>query len=315
MISNKIFKANTGLTLIEILIGIIVSSIMMAAIYTTYSIVNNTYSQVLEKAKVSRSSRDIIELLIRDARMAGYKYYLGNNEKGFPKKSNLTFLIGTDSILESHDPIIIEKDKLGHDPENPDDYTPEEKNNLIPGQVDACCDKIHFVYDDFNQNDLVQPYKRYRVTYFAKREFDGVEPNTTNLRYAIYKSKSSWQQPLNERGGEWNFDCPECYRGELIRDYVEDIEFIALDKDGRVLTPVPNLNSDASRENLYKISSIDIRIAFRSEKPFFRFNRSNDNPRELSGFSRQIKNYTDRNLRDNVVVTVHTRNVVGDNLY
>ena len=99
MMSNKIFKTNTGLTLIEILIGIIVSSIMMAAIYTTYSIVNNTYSQVLEKAKVSRSSRDIIELLIRDARMAGYKYYLGNNEKGFPKKSNLTFLIGTDSIL------------------------------------------------------------------------------------------------------------------------------------------------------------------------------------------------------------------------
>ena len=54
----------------------------------------------------------------------------------------------------------------------------------------------------------------------------------------------------------------------MIRDYVEDIEFIALDKDGRVLTPVPNLNSDESRENLYKISSIDIRIAFKSEKPF-----------------------------------------------
>ena len=72
MIKEK-FKPNTGLTLIEILIGIIVSSIMMAAIYTTYSIVNTTYNQVLEKAKVSRSSRDLIELLIRDARMAGYK--------------------------------------------------------------------------------------------------------------------------------------------------------------------------------------------------------------------------------------------------
>ena len=34
MIKEK-FKPNTGLTLIEILIGIIVSSIMMAAIYTT----------------------------------------------------------------------------------------------------------------------------------------------------------------------------------------------------------------------------------------------------------------------------------------
>ena len=46
MIKEK-FKPNTGLTLIEILIGIIVSSIMMAAIYTTYSIVNTTYNQVL----------------------------------------------------------------------------------------------------------------------------------------------------------------------------------------------------------------------------------------------------------------------------
>ena len=70
MIKEK-FKPNTGLTLIEILIGIIVSSIMMAAIYTTYSVVNTTYNQVLEKAKVSRASRDLIEVLIRDARMAG----------------------------------------------------------------------------------------------------------------------------------------------------------------------------------------------------------------------------------------------------
>ena len=47
---QKNLKSISGLTLIEILIGIVVSSIMMAAIYTTYSIVNNTYGQVLEKA-------------------------------------------------------------------------------------------------------------------------------------------------------------------------------------------------------------------------------------------------------------------------
>ena len=66
---QKNLKSISGLTLIEILIGIVVSSIMMAAIYTTYSIVNNTYGQVLEKAKVSKSSRDLIEVLIRDSRM------------------------------------------------------------------------------------------------------------------------------------------------------------------------------------------------------------------------------------------------------
>ena len=65
MIKKKLIST-AGLTLIEILIGVVVSTIMMAAIYTTYTVVNTTYGQVLEKAKVSRSSRDLIELLIRD---------------------------------------------------------------------------------------------------------------------------------------------------------------------------------------------------------------------------------------------------------
>ena len=72
MIKKKLIST-AGLTLIEILIGVVVSTIMMAAIYTTYTVVNTTYGQVLEKAKVSRSSRDLIELLIRDIRMAGFR--------------------------------------------------------------------------------------------------------------------------------------------------------------------------------------------------------------------------------------------------
>ena len=45
MIKKKLIST-AGLTLIEILIGVVVSSIMMAAIYTTYSVVNTTYGQV-----------------------------------------------------------------------------------------------------------------------------------------------------------------------------------------------------------------------------------------------------------------------------
>ena len=44
-----------GLTLVEILIGIVITTIIMAAMFTTYSIVNQTYNQVSEKAKFSRS--------------------------------------------------------------------------------------------------------------------------------------------------------------------------------------------------------------------------------------------------------------------
>ena len=308
---RKNFKSIAGLTLIEILIGVVVSSIMMAAIYTTYSIVNTTYSQVLEKAKVSRSSRDIIELLIRDTRMAGFKYYLGENDRGLPKESYLEFIGGASSIKESHDPIVIIPQQLGHSIEDTIP-TPPPKHNLL----DSCCDKIHIVYDDFNQNDDTQPYKRYKLTYFARPLSDtDRDGNIINQRYGIYKSKISWEQDLGQETGRWVPDCSECYHNELIRDYVEDMEFIALDKDGKVLTPYPNTTTEESRRNLYKIRAIDIRIAFISEKPFFRFESRQGKERQLTGFSRTPRSFSDRNLRDNVVVTVYTRNIVGQEIF
>ena len=55
-----------GLTLIEILIGVVISTMMMAAMYTTYNVVNNSYSLVSDKAKISRAGRDIVGMLMRD---------------------------------------------------------------------------------------------------------------------------------------------------------------------------------------------------------------------------------------------------------
>ena len=52
MKKNKL-KNIAGLTLIEMLIGVVISSIMMAAIYTTYTVVNNSYGQVTEKLKLA----------------------------------------------------------------------------------------------------------------------------------------------------------------------------------------------------------------------------------------------------------------------
>ena len=304
-------KSTAGLTLIEILIGIVVSSIMMAAIYTTYSIVNTTYSQVLEKAKVSRSSRDLIELLIRDIRMSGFRYYLGDNELGFPRESYLEFVGGAKTIKESHDPIVIIPNQLGHSITDAI-ATPPAKHN----SNDTCCDKIHIVYDDFNQNDATQPYKRYKLTYFARPLSDGIGDNgPINPRYGIYKSKISWQQPIGQETGAWVSDCSECYHNELIRDHVEDMEFVALDNEGRVLSPSPSTTTEATRNNLYKVRAVDIRLAFISEKPFFRFESREGNERELSGFSRTIRSFSDRYLRDNVVVTVYTRNIVGQDIF
>ena len=91
MKKNK-FNKNAGLTLIEILIGITISAMMMGAMYTTYNVVNNSYTQVTDRAKISRSGRDIIGMLMRDIRLAGFKYYYGVNAVGIPKNDYLQYL-------------------------------------------------------------------------------------------------------------------------------------------------------------------------------------------------------------------------------
>ncbi|MDB9773727.1 pilus assembly protein PilV [Candidatus Pelagibacter sp.] len=309
---KKYLKSIAGLTLVEILIGIVVSSLMMAAMYSTYTIVNNSYNQVVDKAKISRSSRDLVELLIRDIRMSGFKYYLGTNELGYPEQSYLEFVGGTTSIKENHDPIVIIANELGHNIDGTDPTV--TKNNA----GDLCCDKIHIVFDDFNQNDKLQPYKRYKLTYYALPVSDS---DDSNPRYAVYKSKISWKQQRDSETaswpteGDWVSDCTECYHEQLVKDYVEDMEFIALDQEGRKLSPDPSPSDYGARQNLYKIRSVDIRLAFRSENEFFRFEAREGNERQLSGFSRAIKKYSDRYLRDSVVVTVYTRNIIDDGIF
>ena len=80
-----------GITLIEILIGIVISSIMMGAMFTSYKVVNGSYSQVIDKANISNKGRGFVNMLTRDILMAGFKYFedplitiIKNNEPDIP---------------------------------------------------------------------------------------------------------------------------------------------------------------------------------------------------------------------------------------
>ena len=77
--NGEIMKNISGVTLIEMLIGIVISSIIIAAMYTTYSVINNTYSRVTDVAGISKSEGYCL-YDNEDVRMAGYKYYYGYNE-------------------------------------------------------------------------------------------------------------------------------------------------------------------------------------------------------------------------------------------
>ena len=71
---NKKFSSIAGVTLVELLIGIVISMIMMAAMFTSYQAVNNSYSQVIDRAKISLTGRNIVGLIVKDIRLAGFKH-------------------------------------------------------------------------------------------------------------------------------------------------------------------------------------------------------------------------------------------------
>ena len=313
MKKNKL-NNNVGLTLIEILIGIVISSLMMAAMYTTYSVVNNSYSQVTDRAKISRSGRDIIGMLMRDIRLAGFKYYYGVNVAGIPKNDYLQYVGGDSSVEDSHDPIIIVKDELGYTTDT-SEASDTDKHNVVKEDgvwvnsetEDMCCDKIHIVYGDFDQNNLEQPYKRYKITYFALPRSSG-----NDKFYGIYKTKESWIQAVTDTSGTWTADpilCPECYSSELIRDYLADMEFIAFDKQGKILNPPPSPDNPTTRGDLYNIKIVDVRLTFISKREFFRAKAQEGKPRLVKGLGDRTAEFFDKFLRDSVVVTVHTRNI------
>ena len=291
-------KNIAGLSLVEMLIGIVITSMMILAIITSYNVVNKSYSQVTDRAKISRSGRDIVEMMMRDIRMAGFRYILGTNTLDMPTRSYLEFKGGDTTIFQSHDPIIIEKNVLGFSVDGAAD--PESKHE----DDDVCCDRLHIVYDDFNQNDINQPYKRYKTTYFAKKVDKGGDK-----RYAVYKTVQSWIQVVGDDTGSWTTDCAECYVEQKVRDHVVDMEFVPLNKAGLKMFPLPSPGTNAAaRDNLYKIKAIDLRLTFRSKNEFFRFS-STSKPRWLKGLGDRHKAFLDKYLRDSVVVTIYTRNI------
>ena len=381
-------KYIVGLTLIEIMIGIIITTIMMAAVYTSYSVVNQSYSKVTDKAKISRASRDIVSMLMRDVRMAGFKYYAGsheiaqyasdtlecNNGAGIllPKNSYLYFDNGFNNPQESHNPLVIRKNTLGFGIYS-DSQLSTTNTGTATGSANNCCDQIQIVYEDFNQNDHndgEQAYKKYRITYYAL-------PNDSG-GFAAYKRVEHYSQPRNGcnlfeqaalppqdgdgdgdgnngdsnlfnlenqfgvgRGdgaggiissgvsddsadvnlitkGSWLTNCNECTPGVMIRNYIDDMEFIPFDENGKIIQDssgrFPAPEHTGIRDRLQDIRGVDIRLTWISKEDFYREAATTDKPRTILGLGGENRNSLiadgkDRKLRDSVVVTVHTRNI------
>ena len=154
----------SGVTLIEILLGIVISVIMMGAMLTSYNVVNNSYSQVTDKAKISNQAKVVLGMIMADIRNAGFKYH------------NDTVKTNNELI-----PILITK----------------------ASNFNTACDQIDIVYGDMNYDENRTPkyeYERYKVTYHceASKLPDKTAPPLPGNKFppinafAVYKTKVIW---------------------------------------------------------------------------------------------------------------------------
>ncbi len=333
-LTAKNTKKSLGFTLIEILIGIVISTIMMAAMFTTYNVVNNSYSQVSDVASISRAGRDVVSMMMRDVRMAGFKYYYGifvGAEEDIPSQDYLEYVTGDTEATkyDSHAPIIIYKDTLNYKEitgytaiANSSEAKLTSEDAEETKSLSLCCDRIHIVYGDFDAN-TEQQYKKYRISYFALPIKKTSGSKTVDKYYGIYRSKESWKQPYEEevedpdnpdetvielKAGEWVTEqsdfCPDCYQAELMREYLVDMEFVALDRYGEKINTDPAVDHD----KLYDIRSVDIKLTFRSSSSKGYFKRKIKNV--VKSFDEQrMKSIEDSFHRESIFVTVHTRNI------
>ena len=275
---KKKLSSIAGVTLIEILIGILISVVMMAAMFTSYQVVNNTYSQVADRAKISTAGRDVVGMMLRDIRNAGFKYFNDNIKTS-----------------DEHSPIIITKST----------------------NFNSACDKLEIVFGDINYNSSRTPkyqFERYKVTYECKASklpdktaaVTGGNKLPTIKAFALYKSKLGWNTTSNKWDDPATDGNPKTYGEEIVLDYVSDLVFNPIDDKGLLINPPPT-PTNTNKDKLYNIKTIDIALTVRSTKPFFRNAKLRKVLAMMDGS--RTKSNTDKFFRESIIVTAHARNL------
>ena len=268
----------SGVTLIEILLGIVISVIMMGAMLTSYNVVNNSYSQVTDKAKISNQGKVVLGMIMADIRNAGFKYY-GDTVK----------------TTNEHVPILITK----------------------ASNFNTACDTIDIVYGDMKYDEGKTPkytFERYKVTYSCERSKlpDKNAPPLPGNKFppinafAVYKTKVIW----DETGSNWKNPRTDgndaTYEKQLVADYIEDLVFLPIDDEGKLINPPPTTNN-ATKNKLYKIKTVDIALSIRSTKKFYRSDK--DRTKFTLNNPLRKKTRNDKYFRETIVVTAHARNM------
>ena len=139
-------------TLVEMLVALAVSSIIIAATYASYELIQKQYKKSIDVAEMHTSGRSIMQILEREIRMAGYEFRDATGAMTYGG------IVGGLAITDSGD---------------------------------ACCDEITIIYDEVEDvvNDLGEVTSS-SVERIQTRFWTEAHASNAGDRFRLYKRRT-----------------------------------------------------------------------------------------------------------------------------
>ncbi len=270
-------KKKLGMTLVEVLVAIVIGVISAAALFYSYNIFNKSYQSVVDKAKMSSSSRNALSMILKDLRNAGYCdiNYNGSCDRLVEKKDNRFASVKNYKVTFS------QYYQIGGT-----DYLAIEYNTSPTDRVE-----IRYYLMAYDRNNLKEANGR--ISFYLAREV--IENPTTNPK-RVYCKKYRNQT-----------DCAPI----MITPFVSDFQVVFKDVNGKELNDVCfNCSSQTAKDNQKRVHTAEIYLTLRSPNQIYKKDRTviitNHDPVK-KGLRQTI---TDRYHRETFFASAYLRNIV-----
>ena len=158
-------KNQAGLTLIEILIALVITTIVLAGLYTAYSLVAKQFLQQTERGNIYNSGRNLITIISRDLRMAGFQHYDNSASITNP------ILINNSSCYDKEICIVYDVDYGSSYQRRRIIYYVDEKEKKIYKKIEKKSGGNYTVLDEYKNEDdtlLAESVKQLKFTFYDK---------------------------------------------------------------------------------------------------------------------------------------------------
>jgi len=273
-----IFKKKPGMTLVEVLVAIVIGVISATAIFYSYNIFNKSYQSVVDKAKMSSSSRNALSMILKDLRNAGY--------------CDINYNGSCDRLIEKKD-----------------NHYAEVKNYKVNFYQYYRIGGTDYLAIEYNSSPQMRKEIRYYLIAYDRnnlKEANGI--STFYLaREVIEKQIGKNPKKVHCKKYRNQTDCAPI----MITPFVSDFQVVFKDKKGKELNDVCfSCSSQTAKDNQGEVHTAEIYLTVRSPNQIYKQDRTiiitNHDPNK-KGFEQTI---TDRYHRETFFASAYLRNIV-----